>query len=77
MNISSIRILKHIKLEFDNYTTHVFTFEKPVDLLNISKHPAISVLTDQQAASNYMLLESNCPKTVRVKIATNNKNSTL
>lgn len=77
MNISDIRIERHIKLKFETHTTHVFTFAQPVDLSTITKHPAISVFLEKQALSNYMLLESSCQKTVRLKIANNPKDVRL
>lgn len=68
MNIAEIRIVKHVKLKFEDHVTHVFTFAEPVDPKKVVKHPAISAYIQNQAISNYMILDSDCEKTIRLKV---------
>ena len=68
MNISTIPVQKHTKLDFDEHTTHVFTFAERVSVESSTSHPAIATLIANKSYSSYLLLTSSCPKTIRLKI---------
>lgn len=71
MNISTIPVHKHTKLDFGEHTTHVFTFAERVNVKSSTSHPAIATLIANKPISSYLVLNSSCPKTIRVKIFKN------
>lgn len=70
MDVDSIQVQKHIKIDGDEHITHVFTFTRSIEVNEAMDHPAISALIKHKAKSNYFLLPSSCPKTIRLKIFT-------
>lgn len=71
MNISTIPVQKHTKLDFEEHITHVFTFAERVNIESSTSHPAIATLIAHKPFSSYLVLNSSCPKTIRVKILKN------